>query len=386
MVDSGGYDHAAVASTATSESTAFWPIHGNNASWREHASSAGGGVSSGDAHLRPFVLALDAWMKDALAASSSRGRGGSGPRARLPKGAFTRGCHLLLKTKKFPRGDYGKSRLVHVYRELVREGKIEHEQEVENQFVKKLSRSTFGGINVSVFVPPGHSAPFWLVTATRRGDVVDVVVDAQKSVYTLLAYEGYCRKAVTKAVGAASGERSSARVARHIPGDGDAGTVGAPGHERHDRRFVGGEHRIIDLHDGSMKVAATRHRRLCVSPLFDIFLDGVGALSDLRDGQAAPGTLKGAEGLRTCTFGCVYCPTEVDGNGEQVNPKSYLTHEPGVLRAVNNNYNTVDQVYDRVSSLAGMGHDVSKVFVRCVGGTWSVLTANGQRTFIRDIM
>ena len=97
------------------------------------------------------------------------------------------------------------------------------------------------------------------------------------------------------------------------------------------------------------------------------------------------GTLKGEHTLKTCTFGCVYCPTEEDEDGEQLNPKSYLTHEPGVLRAVRNNYSTVGQVRDRLSSLLEMGHDCSKVFVRCVGGTWSVVTKSGQRTFIRDI-
>jgi len=123
--------------------------------------------------------------------------------------------------------------------------------------------------------------------------------------------------------------------------------------------------------------------------------------------------MKGEHTLKTCTFGCVYCPTEEDEDGEQINPKSYLTHEPGVLRAVRNNYSTVGQarkqntthaladalnitldghrrvglgshllpwqVRDRLSSLLEMGHDCSKVFVRCVGGTWSVVTKSGQR-------
>ena len=66
------------------------------------------------------------------------------------------------------------------------------------------------------------------------------------------------------------------------------------------------------------------------------------------------------------------------------NPKSYLTHESGVLRAVRNGYSTADQVWDRLGSLQSMGHDTSKVFVRIVGGTWSVITANAQQTFVRD--
>ena len=96
--------------------------------------------------------------------------------------------------------------------------------------------------------------------------------------------------------------------------------------------------------------------------------------------------LKGTMPVKTCTFGCVYCPTETTKEGQQANPKSYLTHEPGVLRAVRNGYDTASQVYDRVVSLRDMGHNCSKVFVRCVGGTWSVVTSNGQRRFIRDIL
>eukprot|EP01049_Picozoa_sp_SAG25_P003033 SAG25_NODE_166_length_13075_cov_19.523736_2_plen_158_part_00 len=44
------------------------------------------------------------------------------------------------------------------------------------------------------------------------------------------------------------------------------------------------------------------------------------------------------------------------------------------------------QVWDRINSLESMGHNVSKVFVRIVGGTWSVLTANAQETFVRDTL
>ena len=379
-VTAGDYDHRDVASTATSESAAFWPIHGN-APANKNDSTATGALNGNEEinvndECEQFVFALNAWMKDAMVSLANRGT------HKLPKGTFTRGCHLLLKTKKFPDVEYGKSRLVHVYRKLVREGKIEHEQEVENQFVKKLSRSTFGGINVSVFVPPGHTAPIWVVTATRHGEFIELLVDKQKSVYTLLSYEGYCRKSAAATGGVPNADSAQGQlVAAECSSVRDL----VPGRERRGRRFVGG-HRIAELRDGSMIVVAARARRRCGNPLFHISLDGIRGLSDLSDGEMASGTVKGADGLRTCTFGCVYCPTEVDGNGEQVNPKSYLTHEPGVLRAVNNNYNTVEQVYDRVSSLAGMGHDVSKVFVRCVGGTWSVLTANGQRTFMRDIL
>ena len=43
-----------------------------------------------------------------------------------------------------------------------------------------------------------------------------------------------------------------------------------------------------------------------------------GLLDRLAVQQEYPGMLKGSEPLKTCTFGCVYCPTEVDEAGEQV--------------------------------------------------------------------
>ena len=41
--------------------------------------------------------------------------------------------------------------------------------------------------------------------------------------------------------------------------------------------------------------------------------------------------MDGAEALRTCTFGCVYCPTEVDEEGEQLAQETRVlldTHSP----------------------------------------------------------
>ena len=122
--------------------------------------------------------------------------------------------------------------------------------------------------------------------------------------------------------------------------------------------------------------------------IFDVVsLDegNVNGLAALSIDDSVTGLIKGNYGIKSCTFGCVYCPNEVDNDGNQINPKSYLTHEPGVRRAVQNDYSTTSQVYDRITTLMGMGHECGKVFVRCVGGTWSVFTSPGQESFIRDI-
>ena len=192
----------------------------------------------------------------------------------------------------------------------------------------------------------------WNVSVTRTGRTITIDVVEQKSVYTLLGYRNYTRHSDARPVLVAPGLK-----AVHLA----------------DRRLQ------VELTDSSTALA-----------LFELGLDhvgcGLGDLEQLEQGIVHSGTLKGTEALKTCTFGCVYCPTEVDAEGEQMNPKSYLTHESGVLRAVRNGYNTADQVYDRLGSLQSMGHDTSKVFVRIVGGTWSVLTHNAQETFVRDTL
>jgi hypothetical protein len=80
----------------------------------------------------------------------------------------------------------GKSKLIHVYRDLCAEGAMTRRQAIENQLIKKLGKSAYacciasqhvaeqsstlrhccnryGGVNLSIFIPPGHSAPMWNV-------------------------------------------------------------------------------------------------------------------------------------------------------------------------------------------------------------------------------
>eukprot|EP01052_Picozoa_sp_SAG31_P020642 SAG31_NODE_1563_length_7869_cov_6.990734_2_plen_172_part_00 len=118
-------------------------------------------------------------------------------------------------------------------------------------------------------------------------------------------------------------------------------------------------YRADKIGEKDMTLVATRTST--ITALFELVLESVHGTDQMEEQQEYAGTLKGTEPLKTCTFGCVYCPTEVDAEGEQVNPKSYLTHESGVSRALRNRYSTVDQVHDRIRSLVNMGHNVSKV-------------------------
>jgi|TARA_B000000565_G_scaffold83652_1_gene61035 ELP3 family radical SAM enzyme/protein acetyltransferase len=88
----------------------------------------------------------------------------------------------------------------------------------------------------------------------------------------------------------------------------------------------------------------------------------------------------------SCKHNCYFCPLEPahEGNNWTEQPRSYLTKEPGVLRANSVNYDCVSQVYARVNQYLRMGHDIDKLEVLVLGGTFSEYPEEYQREFVRD--
>lgn len=78
-----------------------------------------------------------------------------------------------------------------------------------------------------------------------------------------------------------------------------------------------------------------------------------------------------------CPGRCVYCPTEARA------PKSYLTNEPAILRALRNDYDPYRQVINRLEALTETGHSTDKVDLIIKGGTWSFYPDAYQRMFIQ---
>ncbi len=78
-----------------------------------------------------------------------------------------------------------------------------------------------------------------------------------------------------------------------------------------------------------------------------------------------------------CPGKCVYCPTEEDV------PKSYLSNEPAVMRAIMNKYDAFDQVKTRLDSLKLQGHPIDKVELIIIGGTFSYLPRDYQTEFVK---
>ena len=81
----------------------------------------------------------------------------------------------------------------------------------------------------------------------------------------------------------------------------------------------------------------------------------------------------------SCKYDCYYCPNEPG------QPRSYLAGEPGVDRAINNNYNVANQIIARASQYIQQGHPVDKCEVIIQGGTWDSYSYEYRREFIRDL-
>ena len=82
---------------------------------------------------------------------------------------------------------------------------------------------------------------------------------------------------------------------------------------------------------------------------------------------------------KSCPHQCVYCPTEPEM------PKSYLSNEPAAARAKMNLFDPVKQVSMRIQALENNGHQVDKIEILVLGGTWSSYSDKYQKEFIRDI-
>jgi len=78
-----------------------------------------------------------------------------------------------------------------------------------------------------------------------------------------------------------------------------------------------------------------------------------------------------------CPGKCLFCPTE------KAMPKSYLSNEPAVMRAILNKFDPYDQIKMRLKALKANGHKTDKVELIVMGGTWSCHSPQYQNWFIK---
>lgn len=78
-----------------------------------------------------------------------------------------------------------------------------------------------------------------------------------------------------------------------------------------------------------------------------------------------------------CQGKCIYCPTDIRM------PKSYLVSQPAAQRGFRQQFNPYTQVFVRLKALMMTGHEVSKVELRVLGGTWSNYEKQYQTWFLK---
>ncbi|MFH1565304.1 MAG: tRNA uridine(34) 5-carboxymethylaminomethyl modification radical SAM/GNAT enzyme Elp3 [bacterium] len=78
-----------------------------------------------------------------------------------------------------------------------------------------------------------------------------------------------------------------------------------------------------------------------------------------------------------CPGKCAFCPNEKEM------PKSYLSNEPAVMRAIGSNFNPYKQIRTRIEALTITGHNTDKIELIIMGGTWSYLETKYQNWFIK---
>jgi len=94
----------------------------------------------------------------------------------------------------------------------------------------------------------------------------------------------------------------------------------------------------------------------------------------------------------SCPKKCSYCPTETDLNGNPTQPKSYLSSEPAMLRALEYNFDVKGQIYDRIKCYIQQGNIQSlesqysyKMEIILSGGTWESYPYDYRNQVMREI-
>ncbi len=79
-----------------------------------------------------------------------------------------------------------------------------------------------------------------------------------------------------------------------------------------------------------------------------------------------------------CPGKCIFCPSANNM------PKSYLSNEPAVMRAIMNKFHPYRQVQSRLRALELNGHSLDKIELIVMGGTFSYFPSRYQKWFIKE--
>lgn len=93
----------------------------------------------------------------------------------------------------------------------------------------------------------------------------------------------------------------------------------------------------------------------------------------------------------SCPKKCSYCPTETDLNGNPTQPKSYLSSEPAMLRALQYNFNIREQLWDRIKTYIKTGNikksdsQSYKLEIILSGGTWESYSYSYRNSVMNEL-
>lgn len=92
----------------------------------------------------------------------------------------------------------------------------------------------------------------------------------------------------------------------------------------------------------------------------------------------------------SCPKKCAYCPTETDLDGNPTQPKSYLSSEPAMLRALHYNFEVRGQLWDRIKAYINTGNiqgnsGSCKMEIILSGGTWESYPYNYRNQVMNEI-
>ncbi|MFX1478076.1 MAG: tRNA uridine(34) 5-carboxymethylaminomethyl modification radical SAM/GNAT enzyme Elp3 [Promethearchaeota archaeon] len=86
-----------------------------------------------------------------------------------------------------------------------------------------------------------------------------------------------------------------------------------------------------------------------------------------------------------CPGTCIYCPGSDSQPGEKV-AQSYTGREPAAMRSLHNNYDPYLQVQSRIKDLEAIGHNVDKIELIIMGGTFLSSDIKYQKSFIKGAL
>jgi ELP3 family radical SAM enzyme/protein acetyltransferase len=92
----------------------------------------------------------------------------------------------------------------------------------------------------------------------------------------------------------------------------------------------------------------------------------------------------------SCPKKCSYCPTETDLDGKRTQPKSYLSSEPAMLRALKYNFDIRGQICDRINTYIRTGNiqinsGSCKMEIILSGGTWESYPYDYRKLVMNEI-